>query len=160
MSNLQKLFLDELADIYGAEKQLIKALPKMAKAATNEDLRAGFEGHLEDTKNHVKRLEYIAGQLDCKLTGHRCKAMEGLIAEGAELISEDAEEHVRDAGLIGAAQRLEHYEIAAYGTARALAKCLGCDDVVDILTDTLEEEKATDEKLTDLAESAVNMAAI
>lgn len=156
LETLQDLFVHELKDLYSAENQLVKALPKMVKAATNEDLRAGFEEHLEQTRNHVARLEQIASSCDCKLTGHRCKAMEGLIEEGAELISEDAEDAVRDAGLIGAAQRVEHYEIAGYGTARALAERLGLDEAVELLTQTLEEEKATDEKLTELAESTVN----
>ena len=120
------------------------------------ELKAGFEEHLEQTKGHVQRLAQIGESLDLALTGHKCKAMAGLIEEGADLISEDAEDTVRDAGLIGAAQRVEHYEIAAYGTARALANCLGYDEAADLLGETLEEEKATDEKLTDLAESAIN----
>jgi ferritin-like metal-binding protein YciE len=156
LKTLQDLFVQELKDLYSAETQLVKALPKMAKAATHEDLKAGFEEHLEETKGHVSRLDRIGEQLGCKLTGHTCKAMQGLIKEGGELISEDAEDSVRDAGLIGAAQRVEHYEIAGYGTARALAKCLGHDDAADLLGETLEEEKATDEKLTELAESAIN----
>src|SRR6187402_351337 len=128
LKTLEDLFVHELKDLYSAETQLVKALPKMAKAATHEDLKAGFEEHLKQTKAHVTRLEEIAEACDCTLTGHKCKAMEGLIAEGAELISEDAEDSVRDAGLIGAAQRVEHYEIAGYGTTRALAKCLGYDN--------------------------------
>jgi len=156
LNTLQDLFIHELKDLYSAETQLVKALPKMAKAATHEDLKAGFEEHLEQTREHVARLEQIAEACECKLTGHKCKAMEGLIAEGGDLISEDAEDAVRDAGLIGAAQRVEHYEIAAYGTDRALAKCLGHDDAVELLGETLEEEKATDEKLTELAESVIN----
>lgn len=156
LETLQDLFVHELKDLYSAENQLVKALPKMVKAATNEELRAGFEEHLEQTRNHVARLEQIASSVDCKLSGHRCKAMEGLIEEGSELISEDAEDAVRDAGLIGAAQRVEHYEIAGYGTARALAERLGFNEAVELLTQTLEEEKATDEKLTDLAESTIN----
>ena len=156
LNTLQDLFLHELKDIYSAETQLLKALPKMAKAATNADLRAGFEEHLEQTRGHVERLEKIAAMCDAKLTGHKCAAMEGLIKEGGELISEDAEDHVRDAGLIGAAQRVEHYEIAAYGTARALARCLGNEEAADLLGETLAEEKATDEKLTELAEGAIN----
>lgn len=159
LNTLQDLFHHELKDLYSAETQLLKALPKMAKAATNEDLKAGFEDHCEQTKNHVARLETIAQACDCKLSGHKCKAMEGLIVEGGELISEDAEDHVRDAGLIGAAQRVEHYEIAAYGTARALATCLGYDEAAELLGETLEEERATDEKLTDLAESVINVEA-
>ncbi len=156
LKTLHDLFVHELKDLYSAETQLVKALPQMAKAATNEELRAGFEEHLEETKNHVVRLEEIAEACECKLSGHTCKAMKGLIEEGSELISEDADDHVRDAGLIGAAQRVEHYEIAAYGTARALAKALGHDEAADLLEETLEEEKATDEKLTELAESTVN----
>jgi ferritin-like metal-binding protein YciE len=159
LTTLQDLFVHELKDLYSAETQLVKALPKMAKAATHEDLQAGFEEHLEQTKNHVARLEQIAKAGDYKLTGHKCKAMEGLIEEGSELISEDAEDTVRDAGLIGAAQRVEHYEIAAYGTARALATCLGHEDAASLLGETLEEEKATDEKLTELAESVINVEA-
>jgi ferritin-like metal-binding protein YciE len=156
LKSLQDLFVHELKDLYSAENQLVKALPKMAKAATNEELIAGFEEHLEETKNHVARLEEIGEALDIKLSGHKCKAMEGLIEEGSELISEDAEDSVRDAGLIGAAQRVEHYEIAGYGTAIALAKTLGHEEAATALGETLEEEKATDEKLTELAESAVN----
>lgn len=156
LKTLQDLFHHELKDLYSAETQLVKALPKMAKAATREDLKAGFEEHLEQTKGHVQRLEKIASSLDLGLSGHTCEAMKGLVKEGAELISEDAEDAVRDAALIGAAQRVEHYEIAAYGTARALAKCLGHDKAADLLGETLEEERATDEKLTELAESAIN----
>ena len=156
LNTLHDLFIQELKDLYSAETQLVKALPKMAKAATHDDLKAGFEEHLEQTKTHVERLNQIAEMCETKLTGHKCKAMEGLIEEGSELISEDAEDTVRDAGLIGAAQRVEHYEIAAYGTARALAKCLGYDDAAELLGETLEEEKATDEKLTELAETAIN----
>jgi ferritin-like metal-binding protein YciE len=156
LKTLQDLFHHELKDLYSAENQLVKALPKMAKAATHEDLRAGFETHLAETEGHVARLEKIAEALDLKLGGHKCKAMEGLIEEGAELISEDADDNVRDVGLIGSAQRVEHYEIAGYGTARALATLLGHDDAAKLLTETLDEEKATDQKLTELAESAVN----
>ncbi|WP_395744840.1 ferritin-like domain-containing protein [Prosthecobacter sp.] len=159
LQTLQDLLVHELKDLYSAENQLVKALPKMARAATSEALRAGFEEHLEQTRNHVARLEEIAKSLDCKLGGHRCKAMEGLIEEGSELISEDAEDAVRDAGLIGAAQRVEHYEIAAYGTARTLAECLGYGDAVKLLNETLDEEKATDEKLTELAETTINVEA-
>ena len=156
LKTLEDLFHHELKDLYSAETQLVKALPNMAKAATHEDLKAGFTEHLEQTKGHVQRLEQIGESLELRLTGHKCKAMAGLVEEGGELISEDADEAVRDAGLIGAAQRVEHYEIAAYGTARALARCLGHDEAADLLGETLEEEKATDEKLTELAESAIN----
>jgi len=156
LNSLTDLLHHELKDLYSAETQLVKALPKMAKAATNADLKAGFEEHLEQTKGHVSRLEEIAEMLDIKLTGHVCKAMKGLIEEGDEMIDEDAEDAVRDAGLIGAAQRVEHYEIAGYGTARCLAETLGHDDVAKLLEETLGEEKDTDEKLTELAESAIN----
>jgi ferritin-like metal-binding protein YciE len=159
LNTLDDLFHHELKDLYSAENQLLKALPKMANAATNEDLKAGFEEHLEQTKGHVERLDQIAEKLGKKLAGHKCKAMEGLIEEGADLISEDAEDHVRDAGLIGAAQRVEHYEMAGYGTARALANQLGLEDIAELLGETLEEERETDEKLTELAESVVNAAA-
>ena len=155
LNTLEDLLHHELKDLFSAENQLVKALPKMAKAATNAELKAGFEEHLEQTKGHVERLNEIGEKLGQKLTGHKCKAMEGLVEEGAELISEDAEDHVRDAGLIGAAQRVEHYEMAGYGTLIALATKLGHEDFVELLEQTLEEEKATDEKLTELAESAV-----
>ena len=124
-SALKELYLDELKDLYDAENQLVKALPKMAKAATSEDLRAGFEEHLEQTKGHVKRLEQIFSALGEKPTGKKCKGMEGLIEEGSEMMDEDLEDEALDAGLISAAQRVEHYEIAAYATARALACELG-----------------------------------
>jgi len=159
LNTLQALLHHELKDIYSAETQLVKALPKMAKAASNPDLKAGFEEHLEETRVHVERLEQIGELLDKKLSGHKCKGMEGLIAEGADLISEEANETVRDAGLIGAAQRVEHYEIAAYGTAKALATQLGFDEAAELLGETLEEEKATDVKLSELAESVVNQEA-
>ncbi len=152
LTSLASLFHHELKDLYSAEKQLVKALPKMAKAATNEQLKAGFEEHLEQTKKQVERLEKIGKDLDLKLGGHTCKAMEGLIEEGKELIEEEAEPTVLDAGLIGAAQRVEHYEIAGYGTARSLAETLGYDDAASLLQETLDEEKETDEKLTDLSE--------
>ena len=159
LTTLEDLVHHELKDLYSAEKQLVKALPKMAKAAANPDLKAGFETHLNETKVHVGRLDEIAKQIGKSLSGHKCKGMEGLIEEGSDLISEDADDMVRDAGLIGAAQRVEHYEIAAYGTAKALAAQLGLEDAVDLLDATLEEEKATDAKLTELAESGVNQEA-
>ena len=119
LKTLADLFHQELKDLYSAETQLVKALPKMAKAATHEDLKAGFEEHLEETKGHVQRLEKIGKDLGLTLTGHKCKAMQGLVEEGSDMIHEDAEDTVRDAGLIGAAQRVEHYEMAGYGTARS-----------------------------------------
>jgi ferritin-like metal-binding protein YciE len=157
LNTLEDLLLHELKDLYSAENQLLKALPKMAKAADHEDLRAAFEEHLEQTEGQVDRLDQIAELLGKKLTGHTCKAMKGLIEEGSELISEDAHPAVKDAGLIGAAQRVEHYEIAGYGTARTLAEHLGHDEIVELLEETLAEEKETDVKLTELAESSINV---
>jgi ferritin-like metal-binding protein YciE len=149
---LKELYIDELKDLYNAENQLVKALPKMAKAASSDELRQGFEQHLEQTKGHVQRLEKIFQTLGESPKGKKCKGMEGLIAEGAEVMEEDYEGRVMDAAVIGAAQRVEHYEIAAYGTVRSMAKNLGADDQVSLLEETLEEEKETDEKLTELAE--------
>jgi ferritin-like metal-binding protein YciE len=157
LSSLDDLLIYELKDLYSAEKQLLKALPKMAKAAWHEILAAGFEEHLEQTKVHVERLEQIGEILGKKLGGHKCVAMEGLIKEGAEIIGEDADDAVRDAGLIGSAQRVEHYEISGYGTARTLAEHLGHEEVARLLQETLNEEKATDKKLTELAETVVNV---
>lgn len=157
LNNLEDLLLHELKDLYSAETQLVKALPKMAKAASHEDLKAAFEEHLEQTEGHVERLNEISEMLGKKLTGHTCKAMKGLVEEGADLISEDADRSVRDAGLIGAAQRVEHYEIAGYGTARCLAEQLGHDEIAELLEQTLEEEKQTDENLSELATSSINV---
>lgn len=150
---LKELYIDELRDIYNAENQLTKALPKMAKAATSEELRGGFEGHFKQTKGHVERLEQIFKELGAKPTGKKCKGMEGLVEEGEEMIKEDElEDEARDAGLISAAQRVEHYEIAAYGCARTYANLLGEGDAAALLDQTLKEEKETDQKLTKLAE--------
>jgi len=147
---LKELYIDELKDLYNAENQLLKALPKMAKAATSEDLSGGFEEHLEQTKGHVQRLEDIFKQLGESPKGKKCKGMEGLIEEGSEAIDEyDGE--LLDAALIGAAQRVEHYEMAGYGTVIAFAEELGESDHLELLNQTLEEEKQTDQKLTDLA---------
>ncbi|MCU1302358.1 MAG: hypothetical protein JWQ87_2642 [Candidatus Sulfotelmatobacter sp.] len=148
---LRELYVDELKDLYSAEDQLVKALPKMAKAASSEELRKGFEEHLEQTKGHVQRLEKIFENLGESPKGKKCKGMEGLVEEGAEVIAEDFEDSLMDAALIGAAQRVEHYEIAAYGTACAFARELGEEEHFSLLTETLEEEKETDEKLTQLA---------
>jgi ferritin-like metal-binding protein YciE len=156
---LKELYIDELKDIYNAENQLVKALPKMAKAATSEDLSSGFEAHLEQTRGHIQRLEQIFKALDEKPTGKKCKGMEGLIAEGQEMMGEDFDDDVMDAALISAAQRVEHYEIAAYGTVRTYAELLGEDEAVQLLEQTLEEEKETDQKLTDLA-SEINVKAM
>jgi ferritin-like metal-binding protein YciE len=147
---LKELYIDELKDLYNAENQLLKALPKMAKAATSEDLSAGFEEHLEQTKGHVQRLEAIFKQLGESPKGKKCKGMEGLIEEGSEAI-EEYDGQLLDAALIGAAQRVEHYEMAGYGTVIAFAEELGETEHVELLNETLEEEKQTDEKLTDLA---------
>jgi ferritin-like metal-binding protein YciE len=155
---LKELYIDELKDIYSAESQLVKALPKMARAAISDDLRSGFEAHLEQTRGHVQRLEQIFKALDEKPTGKKCKGMEGLIAEGTEMMGEDFDDDTMDAGLISAAQRVEHYEIAAYGTVRTYAELLGEDEAAQLLEQTLEEEKETDQKLTDLA-SDINVKA-
>lgn len=147
---LKELYVDELKDLYNAETQLVKALPKMAKAASDSDLRAGFEEHLEQTRQHVQRLEQILEALGESPKGKKCKGMEGLIEEGSEVIEEHDGE-VLDAALIGAAQRVEHYEIAGYGTVIAFAEELGESDHVSLLNETLTEEKETDEKLTELS---------
>ena len=157
---LEELLIDELKDLYNAENQIIKALPKMAKAATSPDLRRAFERHLEETRRQVERLDQIGEQLEVKLTGKKCYGMEGLIEEGREIMSEDLEEPALDAGLIGAAQKVEHYEIAAYGTARAHAEMLGYTKIARLLQQTLNEEGATDKKLTQLAESIINVEAV
>ena len=156
---LDDLFIHELRDIYNAEKQLVKALPKMAKAASSEKLQAGFEEHLQQTQGHVDRLETIFQSLEVKGSGVKCAAMEGLVEEGAEAIDMDAEPPVRDAGLIAAAQKVEHYEIAAYGTLATFAELLGHSEAVELLQQTLAEEKETDQKLTQLAESEINQEA-
>ena len=148
---LKELYVDELRDLYNAENQLVKALPKMAKAASSEELREGFQEHLEQTKGHVQRLEQIFKMLNETPKGKKCKGMEGLVEEGSELMKEDLEDALLDAALIGAAQRVEHYEIAAYGTVRAFAEELGESQHASLLAETLEEEKETDEKLTELA---------
>ena len=151
--NLRDVFVEQLKDLYNAETQLIKALPKMAKAATSPDLAQGFEEHLEQTKGHVNRLEEIFKKLEEKPTGKKCKAMEGLVKEGAEAIAEDASDAAKDALLIAAAQRVEHYEIAGYGSVKTYADLLGENEASQLLSETLQEEKDTDEKLTEAAES-------
>jgi len=148
---LRELFVEELKDLYSAENQLVKALPKMAKAASSEELRAGFEEHLDQTRGHVQRLEKIFKALDESPKGKKCVGMEGLVKEGSEVMEEDFEEAVMDAALIGAAQRVEHYEIAAYGTVRELAEVLGESDHASLLQQTLDEEEETDQKLTEIA---------
>ncbi len=151
INRLKHLYIEELKDLYSAESQLVKALPKMAKASTSEDLRAGFEEHLNQTKEHAARLEKIFKALGESPKGKKCKGMEGLIREGAEMIEEDPAPEELDAGLISAAQRVEHYEIAGYGCVRTYAQLLGEDKAVSLLQQTLDEEKDTDEKLTQLA---------
>jgi ferritin-like metal-binding protein YciE len=153
INNLRDVYIEQLKDLYSAETQLIKALPKTAKAATSPDLAQGFEDHLEQTKGHAERLEQIFEELDEKPTGKKCKAMEGLIKEGAEAIEEDASDAARDALLIAAAQRVEHYEIAGYGSVKTYANLLGETKAAKALEETLQEEVDTDEKLTEAAES-------
>ena len=159
LESLDELFLHELKDLLSAEKQLVKALPKMAKGASSDALRAAFEEHLEQTKGHVERLEKVFKTLDKAPRAEHCKGMEGLIEEGADLLEEEGADAVKDAALIGAAQRVEHYEIAGYGTARSLAELLGNEEAMTLLQETLDEEKETDEKLTELAMSEVNVEA-
>jgi len=153
MSTLRETFLDGLADMYDAEKQLIKALPKMLQAAENESLRAGFETHLSETESHISRLEEVFEIFGEKPKGKNCKAMKGLIEEGEELF----DDHCRDAAIIVAAQKVEHYEIASYGSLKSWAKLLGKREAAGLLDQTLREEKATDLKLTQVAESVVNI---
>lgn len=156
LESLQNLLVEQLKDLYSAENQLVKALPKMAKAAASPKLRSGFEEHLAQTKEQVGRIEEICRQMGVSPKGKKCAAMEGLIEEGKELIEEDADPAVLDAGLIAAAQKVEHYEMASYGCARTWAEELGLDAAVGLLEETFEEEKATDEKLTQLAKEGVN----
>ncbi len=150
-NRLKHLYVEELKDLYSAENQLVKAIPKMAKASTSPDLRAGFEEHLGQTREHVARLERIFKALGETPTGKKCKGMEGLIKEGAEMIEEDKAPEELDAGLISAAQRVEHYEMAGYGCVATYAKLLGEDEAESLLRETLEEERATDKKLTQLS---------
>ena len=152
-NTFRELYINELQDLYDAENQLIEALPKMAAASNSAELREGFEAHLQQTRGHAIRLEQILAALGEDAKGTKCKAMKGLVAEGGEMIDEDFEGAVKDAGLIGAAQRVEHYEIAAYGTARTFAEILGDQAGVRLLEQTLEEEKETNEKLTELSEN-------
>jgi ferritin-like metal-binding protein YciE len=159
LDSLKKLLIEEVRDLYSAEKQLVKALPKMAKAASNEELASAFMQHLEETEGQVQRLEQICEILECSPGGKTCAAMKGLVEEGSEMMKEDGEASVIDAGLIACAQRVEHYEIAAYGCARTYAELLGLDDVVELLEETLTQEKVTDEKLTDLAVGVINLEA-
>ncbi len=159
LDTLHDLFEDELRDVLSAEKQLLKALPKMAKAASHEDLVSAFEEHLQQTQTHVERLEKVFEFLELTPRAKKCKAMEGLIEEGSDLMEEDAEPEVKDAALIAAAQKVEHYEIATYGTLATWARQLGHEDAAELLEETLHEEKDTDMKLTQLAETGINASA-
>jgi ferritin-like metal-binding protein YciE len=156
---LHELFEDQIKDLYSAENQILKALPKMAKNSTNAQLRTAFERHLEETRGHVARLEQIADELKFTPKGKKCKGAEGLIEEGKDVMGE-FDEDTLDAGIIGAAQKVEHYEIAAYGTARTHAELLGYKKAARLLQQTLDEEERTDKKLTQIAESVVNVEAL
>jgi ferritin-like metal-binding protein YciE len=153
---LHDAFIDELRDVYDAEKQLTKALPKMAKTATSDPLRMAFEEHLEQTRGHVERIEQILTGLDEKVRGKHCDGMAGIIDEGKSTMDEDFDDMTMDACLVASGQRAEHYEMAAYGTLIAWANVMGHDDAADLLRQTLEEEKAADRKLTELAEGGIN----
>ena len=156
---LRAAFIDELRDAYDAEKQLTKALPKMAKAASSPKLRTAFEEHLEETRGQIERLEQIFGSLDEKVRGKHCEGIAGIIEEGKSVMEEDFDDATMDACLIAGGQRAEHYEMAAYGTLIAWAKAMGHMDAVDLLQQTLDEEKTADEKLTALAEGGINQSA-
>jgi ferritin-like metal-binding protein YciE len=153
VETLQELFIDELKDLYSAEKQIVRSLPKLAKAASTPELKDALQSHLEETRGQVERLDQIAQIVGKKLTGKTCAGMKGVLEEGSEVLEEVEEGNVRDAALIGASQRVEHYEMAGYGTARDFAKLLGLEDVVELLEQTLEEEKAADEKLTAISKN-------
>ena len=159
MATLEDLYIDMLKDLYSAEKQLVKALPKMAKNAQSPDLQKAFQEHLKQTEGHVERIERIFSDLGGSPRGKKCVGMEGLVAEGNELLQEDTDPDVLDAGLIAAAQKVEHYEIASYGTVRTWAERLGYTNAVQLLQQTLDEEGAANKKLTEIAESHVNMEA-
>jgi ferritin-like metal-binding protein YciE len=156
---LHTAFISELRDTYDAERQILKALPRLVKAATTEDLRLAFETHLEETSTHIERLEEVFASLDERVRGKHCDGVAGILEEGKSILEEDFDEATMDAALIGAAQRVEHYEMAAYGTLVAWAKAMGHDRAAGLLEKTLEEEKSTDQKLSSLAEAGVNQAA-
>ncbi|MEO6446801.1 MAG: ferritin-like domain-containing protein [Gemmatimonadaceae bacterium] len=160
ITDLHTLLVHELKDLYSAETQLVEALPTLAQAANNSQLANAFRSHLEETREHVSRLETIFEGLDYEPSGQHCKGMEGLIAEGKDMVEEDAPDDVKDAGLITAAQRVEHYEMAGYGCARTFARQLGLDSIADLLQTTLDEEGAADKKLTGIAERSINQEAI
>jgi len=159
IESLEELFIEELKDLYHAEKQLVRALPKMAKAATSDELRQAFLNHAEQTKNQVSRLEEVFESCDEKAKANVCKGMQGLIEEGQETMEEDAEEQLADLGLIAAAQKVEHYEISGYGTLRTFAQILGNQDAVRLLSETLKEEEATDKLLTNISQKLLKEAA-
>jgi len=159
LTNLYDALVDEICDLYSAEKQLVKALPKMAKAASSDDLREAIEHHLEETENQIGRLEQIFDLLDEKPRAKHCAGIAGIIEEGADVLKQDTEDSVLDACIIAAAQRAEHYEMAAYGTVAAWAEALDLPAVAQLLRDTLDEEKAADKMLTELAESGITAAA-
>ncbi len=159
LDSLHNLYVDELKDLYNAENQLLKALPRMAKAATAPELKEAFTEHLEVTRKQVERLEQIFSSLGVSPKGKKCKAMEGLIEEGKEIMEEDGDPAVIDAALIAAAQRVEHYEMAGYGCVRTFANLLGEEDAVALLQETLDEEGEADKKLTELAETIINVKA-
>ncbi|WLD10138.1 ferritin-like domain-containing protein [Planctellipticum variicoloris] len=159
LRTLQDLLVEELKDLHSAESQLIRALPKMALAASSPELRAAFERHLDETKQHLQRIDQIFERFESKPGRKRCKAMEGLLAEGKDAIAENAEPAVHDAALIAAAQRVEHYEIAGYGCAKAFALLLEDEETASLLDDTLQEESATDRLLTEIAMSGINQTA-
>jgi ferritin-like metal-binding protein YciE len=160
LDSLNTFFVNELKDIYNAEKQLVTALPRMAKAAASPELENAFTSHLQETEGHVDRLEQIFGLLDLPVRGKKCKGMEGLLAEGKEILQDNGDDSVIDAALIAAAQRVEHYEIAVYGCLRTYAQLLGHTKAVDLLNETLAEEEAADKKLTELGEGGINEAAL
>ncbi|SRR6266851_4363881 len=159
LATLRELYITELRDLFSAENQILKALPKMVKAASSEDLKNAFTEHLEQTRTHVERLERIFDKLHTSPKGKKCRGMEGLIEEGKELLEENAEPEVLDAGLIAAAQKVEHYEMAGYGCVRTYAKLLGDDQAAESLQETLNEEGETDKTLSDLAEGSINLEA-
>ena len=159
MNDLQDLMVENLKDLYSAETQLLKALPKVAKGADNEQLKSALTMHLKETEGHVQRLETIFKQLGEKPTGKKCKGMEGLIEENKEMLEEDAEPEVMDAGLIVGCQKVEHYEIAGYGSAVTFAKLLGNNEAARLLAQTLDEEERADKKLSEIAESSINVEA-
>ena len=157
---MEKLYVDLLKDTYNAEKQLVRALPKIAKAANSDELRTAIQDHLEVTRGHVERLEQVFSQMGKSATGKTCKGMQGLLEEGQEMMEEDLEPSAMDAGLIASAQKVEHYEIAAYGTLRALAQTQGDDEAARLFEQTLEEEYEADKKLSSIAESSINTRAM